>query len=115
MGLVNLDSDSDNLVTPGYSTGKGPVLRGERLEFVRIRYEKGGGAKAHSHPEEQVFYVLSGRSRETVGGETYEVGPGEAVYYPPGVEHATEVLEDMVALSIKVVVDPIYDATGKLS
>lgn len=114
MSLVRLESDLENKVTEKYSTATGPVLRGVDVELAKLSFKKGGGSKEHSHPEEQIVYVLSGLARATVGGETYEVKPGEASYHPPNVPHSFEILEDFVGLSFKHVVAPIYEATGKL-
>jgi quercetin dioxygenase-like cupin family protein len=114
MGLVTFDSDLDNLVTEQYSTATGPVLRGVEIELAKISFARGGGAQVHSHPEEQIVYILSGRARVTLGDEVYEVLPGQASYHPPDVPHGFEVLEDLTALSFKRVVAPIYSATGEL-
>ena len=114
MGLVTFDDHLDNLVTEAYSTATGPVLRGREVELARISFKRGGGAALHSHPEEQIVYVLSGRARVTLGDDVYEVGPGQASYHPPDVPHAFDVVEDLTALSFKRVITPIYDATGEL-
>jgi quercetin dioxygenase-like cupin family protein len=43
---------------------------------------------AHSHDDfEETLYGLSGRTTFTVGGETVEIGPGDAVCVPRGVVH----------------------------
>ena len=114
MGLVTFDDDRDNIVTGQYSTATGPVLRGLEIELARITFEPGGGAVLHSHPEEQIVYLLEGRARVTLGDEVYEVGPGQASYHPPNVPHAFEAIDGMTALSFKRVVAPIYAATGDL-
>lgn len=114
MGLVTFENDLDNKVTEQYSTATGPVLRGVDVELAKLSFKKGGGAREHAHPEEQIVYVLSGLARATVGGETYEVRPGQASYHPPNVPHSFEILEDFEGLSFKRVVAPIYEATGKL-
>jgi quercetin dioxygenase-like cupin family protein len=114
MSLVTFDDHLDNKVTEQYSTATGPVLRGVEIELAKLNFKKGGGAKEHSHPEEQIVYVLRGLARATVGGESYEVRPGQASYHPPNVPHSFEVLEDFEGLSFKRLVAPIYDATGRL-
>jgi quercetin dioxygenase-like cupin family protein len=115
MGLVKFDTDRDNLVSGGYSQGRGPVLRSENLEVTKIAFAEGDGAELHSHEEEQVMYVLSGRLRATVGDETYEVAEGEASFHPSNVPHAVHALEDTVGLSLKNQVAPVYEATGRLA
>jgi quercetin dioxygenase-like cupin family protein len=42
----------------------------------------------HRHPHEQAGYVLSGRVRFTIGGETRVLGPGDMFLVPPDVPHA---------------------------
>lgn len=114
MGLVKLDQDADHLVTPQYSQARGPVLRSGKLELTKAAYPKGRGAVPHRHPEEQIIYVLSGRGRVKLGDEEYDVGPGDASFHPSNVEHGLHVLEDMVVISVKSLVDPQYEATGVL-
>ncbi|HSE98226.1 MAG TPA: cupin domain-containing protein [Blastocatellia bacterium] len=44
----------------------------------------------HHNRLEEVYYILSGRGRMTVGGEQHEVGPGDAVFIPRGNRHTLE-------------------------
>jgi quercetin dioxygenase-like cupin family protein len=115
MPKVTFDSDQDNLVAGAFSTGRGPVLRSERLEVTRISFVTGKGAREHAHPEEQFVYVLSGRLRVTCAGTSYELGAGEATFNPADVPHAVMALEDTTALSFKNLVAPSYEATGRLA
>jgi quercetin dioxygenase-like cupin family protein len=114
MPLVRFEGDEDNVVSGSYSTGTGPVRRSEKMEVTKISFEKGRGAEIHQHAEEQVMYVLSGRLEVTCGDETYVVEPGEATFNPSNVPHGVMALEDVVALSFKNQVAPIYEATGSL-
>lgn len=114
MSHVRFDHGEDNVVSGTYSTGKGPVLRSDIMEVTKISYEQGKGAEPHSHPEEQVMYVLSGKLEVTCDGETYVVNPGEATFNPSNAEHSVVALEPVTALSFKVLVSPIYEATGRL-
>jgi mannose-6-phosphate isomerase-like protein (cupin superfamily) len=42
----------------------------------------------HRHRQiEEIYYIVSGRGLMTVGDETREVGPGDAVYIPRGNRH----------------------------
>lgn len=111
---IVFDSDADNPVTPQYSQGRGPVLRSDTIEVTKISFKKGQSAKPHSHEEEQFVYVLSGRSRVSVNGETYEVAAGEGSYRPANAEHTSEALEDTTSLSFKRLVNPPYKETGRL-
>lgn len=116
MGLVKFDRDSENLVAGHYSTARGPVLRSEKQEVAKVFFKRGEGAKEHSHPEEQTFYVLEGRLRVKLGdAEPYEVGPGEGSFHPANEVHRVEAIEDTVAISFKNVVNPTgYQETDRL-
>lgn len=43
---------------------------------------------AHEHMEE-LLYILEGEGKTWIEGETFEVGPGDTVFYPPGERHMT--------------------------
>jgi quercetin dioxygenase-like cupin family protein len=91
-------------VTPKYSTAFGPLLTGQHIEVGLLRFRAGEGAVPHSHPSEQIMYVISGRLRVRIAGEVAELGPGQAFLAPPNVEHEVRALEDTVVLSCKNVV-----------
>lgn len=81
----------------------GPETVGaEHLEVLFGTLEKGGAALAHAHPGmEQVCYVLAGRARAEVGGQSREIGPGECCFFPAGAEHVfTVVSEEPVQLLV---------------
>ena len=49
----------------------------------------GATTEPHRHPQaEEIYYILSGTGRITVGAETRDVGPLDAILIPPGTSHA---------------------------
>ena len=52
--------------------------------------------KPHKHDSAQIAYMLQGRMRMTIDGETRIINPGEFAYVPGGVEHSVESLDDYV-------------------
>jgi len=51
----------------------------------------GGRSLLHRHlRSEEIYYVLEGRGRLTVGPETLSVAPGDAVCIPPRMPHWIE-------------------------
>lgn len=44
-------------------------------------------SNSHSHPNEEVFFVVSGYGEVVVDGQCEEVGPGSAVLVPGNAEH----------------------------
>ena len=106
---VTFEGNAHNVVSGSDSTGTGPLLRSEKMEVTKISFEKGKGADIHTHRVR-----LSGRLEVTCDGETYEVGPGEATCNPSNAPHGVMAIEDVVALSFKNQVAPIYEPTGRL-
>ena len=81
----------------------------KRLEVVLGVIEKGKGALPHAHPGiEQVCYMLAGRARAEVGGETCEVGPGDCCFFPADMPHVFTVVSDE-PVKVLVVYSPPYE------
>lgn len=66
----------------------------DNLMLCEITFEKGAKGNFHSHPHEQITYVVKGSFAFTVGGETKVVNAGDAVFMPSGVEHGVTCLEE---------------------
>jgi len=48
----------------------------------------GGATEPHRHPlTEEIYYVLSGTGQMTLGEETADVAPLDAILIPPGTRH----------------------------
>jgi quercetin dioxygenase-like cupin family protein len=77
------------------------LVHGDKTLLGEFHLEKGSLLPNHSHPDnEQTGYLVSGRMRLIVGGEIYEVEPGDSWCIPAGLEHRAEVLEDSVAVEV---------------
>ncbi len=94
----------EDFITPAYSTGRGSVVSGERIEVALMFYPAGGGGKPHSHPNEQIQVTLKGKSRSRIGGEEQVREPGDVVLMPPNTEHSGQTLEDMTVINCKNIV-----------
>lgn len=68
---------------------------------VRIDAKKGGTVPLHTHPHEQIGFLISGKASFQIGDEIRELSPGDAYSVPGGVEHGVpNVEEDSVFLDI---------------
>lgn len=62
--------------------------------FLAEHYmEKGWVGAAHSHPHEQIVYVISGHLKITGGGKAFDVRSGDSFLVRGGVEHQATALE----------------------
>lgn len=65
---------------------------GEKLMLAEFHLDAGTVLPAHSHPHEQITYVISGTLRFTLGDDTMELGPGDTCLSPSGVPHKVTAL-----------------------
>lgn len=77
-------------------------FRGDNALMVMNWLEPGMEVRPHSHPFEQLAYILAGRVRFTIGDDVVEVGAGEVVRIPPDVVHCGEPIGDEVAVNLDV-------------
>lgn len=106
MPFDRLSEMSADPIGPTYSTAKGPVVLGEKLEVAEVFFAADKGAKPHHHAHEQMMYVVKGSIRARVEEERFVAEPGDIIHMPPNVEHvilANGV--DTVMISVKNLVD----------
>lgn len=70
------------------------------LMCVENTFEKGAIGALHHHPHTQITYVVSGKFRFTIGGETREVTAGDTMLKTDSVIHGCECLESGILLDI---------------
>lgn len=69
------------------------LAHGGGMMAVEVNFEKDAVGPLHSHPHEQLTYVLSGRFSFTIDGETHNVSGGDTLYKKPNVIHGCVCLE----------------------
>jgi hypothetical protein len=81
---------------PGYDTSVviGPEHGASRLCIFAVAEPAEFAIMPHHHYGEEIFRVLSGRLRFTVGAVTQEIHAAQAVIVPPSVTHSHVVLDD---------------------
>lgn len=76
------------------------LAHADSLMVCELSLAAGSVAAAHSHPEDQVSYIVSGRFEFTIGGEKVVIGPGDTAYMPGDIVHSVLCLEEGVLLDI---------------
>ena len=97
--VYSWDALPKEVVRPGVSR---TAFRGDGALMVMNWLEPGMEKKPHSHPFEQLAYVVRGRVRFEIGDDIVEVGPGEVVRIPPDVMHCGEAIGEEVAMNLDV-------------
>ena len=75
----------------------GVLRRAVHLDNVMITFfdfEPESVIPAHSHPHEQITYVVRGTMAFTLGEETRTLHAGDGVTIPPDVPHSAVVLDE---------------------
>ncbi|MFN3929076.1 MAG: cupin domain-containing protein [Thermoflexus sp.] len=87
---------------PGFPAGALTLrpFTGERVMVVRVEAPAGAVVPPHAHPHEQITLVFRGRLRLRMAGEERELGPGQIVHIPSGIEHEVTFLEETLAFDV---------------
>jgi quercetin dioxygenase-like cupin family protein len=73
---------------------------GTNVMLARIFLRKGSLVPRHSHPNEQISYVLEGALKFWIDGKDLMVRAGEVLLIPPSMPHEVEPVEDSLSLDI---------------
>jgi len=76
------------------------LVVGQNIMLARVLLRKGCIVPEHSHPNEQVTYILEGALKFWIGGKEIVVSKGEVLTIPPNMPHKAEALEDTVDLDV---------------
>ena len=66
------------------------AVRGAAVSFALVELEPDVAVAEHSHPNEQVGFILEGTFTFTIGGETRQLAPGDTYVIPSGVLHSAQ-------------------------
>src|SRR6516164_6801273 len=89
--MVQASQATESLPEPGLTRRVGAY--NDKLFLAEHRMEQGWVGAAHSHPHEQIVYVISGHLRVTCAGETVDIRAGDSFVIRGGVEHQASALE----------------------
>ena len=84
----------------GEGVGRKILASGGGMMTVQFDFAKGSIGYLHTHPHEQVGYVVKGRFEITMTGEKALIETGDTYYVPSGVEHGVLALEEGVLLDV---------------
>ncbi|WP_254272072.1 cupin domain-containing protein [Haloarcula marina] len=85
------------------------LAAGEAMSVQHFHIDPGAAVPEHSHPHEQVGFVVKGTLTFRVGGETFVVGPGDSYVIPGGETHSAENRRDDPVTGIDVFSPPRTD------
>lgn len=72
----------------------------DKLFLAEHRMEKGWVGARHSHPHEQIVYIISGHLRVTCGDQTFDVRTGDSFVVRGGIEHQATAVEQSHVIDV---------------
>lgn len=73
---------------------------GEKTLMGEFHIQAASVIPGHSHPNEQIGYLISGRLDLTIDGIRHEFSPGDTWCIPGGIRHSAVAVSDVVALEV---------------
>lgn len=78
------------------------AFTGDGATVALHRLWPGHELRPHSHPNEQIVYIMEGLVDFHIGEEVVRLGPGGLAVIPPDVTHYAEVVGDGPALNLDI-------------
>ena len=72
----------------------------DKLFLAEHEMVKGWVGKLHSHPHEQIVYVVHGHLKVTCQGKSFDVRTGDTFVVRGGVEHGASAVEDSLVIDV---------------
>ena len=98
--IAVLSSNDEKMTVPEPGLRRQVMSYSKNMMLVRHTMTKGWVGALHSHPHEQMVYVVRGRLIFEHPGGKFQVGSGESFIVPGDVKHQASALEDSEVLDI---------------
>lgn len=92
--------ESEPITEPEPGLERQVLVHSSAMMLVRHRMRKGWSGAAHSHPHEQLVYVINGAIDVKAGERQYRAVAGASFIVAPNTIHQAVALEDSVVLDV---------------
>jgi quercetin dioxygenase-like cupin family protein len=98
--LVVVAHDKSKQSEPESGLKRRVLAYNDKLLVAEHEMVKDWVGKVHSHPHDQVVYVVHGRLRVTCQGTTFDIQAGDTFVVRGGVEHGASAIEDSLVIDV---------------
>lgn len=98
--FILTDATAGNVSTPEPGLTRKVLAYNDKLFLAEHRMQKGWQGALHSHPHEQIVYIVSGHLRVKCEGKEYDVRGGDSFLVRGGIEHGASAVEDSVVVDV---------------
>jgi len=74
------------------------MIVGDKLMACRLHFQPHVVTSAHTHPHEQLTFVLQGKVKFTIEGKERTVSAGDVLHFASYVSHGATMLDEEVVL-----------------
>jgi quercetin dioxygenase-like cupin family protein len=99
-GVVYTSTEGTTVSSPEPGVQRQVLAYNRSVMLVRHHFLKGWKGTSHSHPHEQLVYIVTGRIQFNSKGKTIELRRGDSVIVGGNVEHQATALEDSEVLDV---------------
>ena len=98
--LVVVKHQEGKAVEPEAGLKRRVLAYNEKLFLAEHEMVKGWVGTVHSHPHDQIVYVLRGHLKMSCQGKTFEIRAGDTFAVRGGVEHGASALEESLVIDV---------------
>lgn len=88
------------LFSPEAGLSRQVLAHTDKLMLVRHSMEKGWVGARHSHPHEQLVYIVRGHIQFSAAGGSFAARIGDSFVVPGGIEHQAHAIEESEVLDV---------------
>ncbi len=93
--MITLNKDAKPItMLPGLT--RKTLAQGQSMMICEFTFDAHVEVPIHSHPHEQVGYIVKGHVEMTIEGKKFELRQGDSYYAPSNVPHGALTLEPSV-------------------
>jgi len=96
--VVKYDDARESKPEPGLT--RKVMAYNDKLFLAEHQMSKGWVGTVHSHPHDQIVYIVRGHLKVTCQGKAFEMRPGDSFVVRGGVEHGAAALEDSLVIDV---------------
>jgi quercetin dioxygenase-like cupin family protein len=98
--LVVVKADAAAESQPEVGLTRNVMAYNDKLFLAEHKMVKGWVGSLHSHPHDQVVYVVRGHLKVTCQGKTFDVRSRDSFVVRGGVQHGASAVEDSIVIDV---------------
>lgn len=98
--VVIVKREEGKLSEPEAGLKRRVLAYNEKLFLAEHEMAKGWAGTLHSHPHDQIVYIVRGHLSVSCEGKTFEIRAGDTFVVRGGVEHGASALEESLVIDV---------------